>query len=191
MPLPSMLTFNELNGEEVKAVLTNRFADVMREVPYFARHLTMPRVRMTLRVELEIWADQPSPETVTIGDMCEVVLQDPVLKETIVGESVDSTAPGDGHPPDQIREWHGLPISAPAKGPKDIGGHLAISDQASPAADYEPIPGVSIRRTENNDPMFRYATIATIDQGPAGLSRGEMNRERFTMSRGVPPSRTK
>jgi hypothetical protein len=159
-------------------------------VPYFQRHITLPRVRMTLRVELQIWADQPSPETQYISDMLEVVYDQPVLVDAITAESVDSTAPTDGHPPDQVRELHGLPVSAPSRGPREVGGQIAVADQfGEPQPPEQSLAGLKIRRTGPADPISRYATVAVIDQGPAGLSYGQMNREPFQLSRGVPPKR--
>ena len=73
MPLPAMLTYNELNGDEVKHILENRFQQVIQGVPYFKPHITLPRVRMTLNVKLEVWADQPHPETVALTNTLTVV----------------------------------------------------------------------------------------------------------------------
>lgn len=184
MPLPSMLTYNELNGEEVKHVLENRFQDIMKEVPYFQKHLTLPRVKMTLQVRLEVWADQPAPETINIGNTLTVVFDEPRLIDTITAESVDSTAPGGGLPPDEVREQHGLPISQPAHGPRNIGGQIVIADQY-PALEGREVessfPGLKINRTGSGMidgmPTSANATVAKIDQGPAGLRMGQMNRD--------------
>jgi len=192
MPLPSMLCYNELDGSEVGHILERRFEQVMQSVPYFQRHITLPRVRMTLQVKLEIWADQPAPETLNIGDTLTVVLDEPVL-DTITAESVDSTAPGSGHPPDQLREMHGLPVSQPARGAREIGGQVAIGDQyPAPGAglegrEVEGLPGLKISRTGSGVidglPTARGATVALIDQGPAGLRANEMNREAWRFGR--------
>lgn len=191
MPLPSTLTFNELNGEEVRAVLENRFEQIMQQVPYFQRHLTLPRVKMTLSVKLEIWADQPQPETIKLGDALTVVYETQDEPDTLEAESVDSTAPvPGGHPPDQIREMHGLPISQPGPGPREIGGQFVTQDNYPPNApnqldgrEVEGLPGLKISRTGSGmiDGMASssHATIAKIDQGPAGLRMGQMNRDRW------------
>ena len=199
MPLPAMLTYNELDGSEVAHVLENRFEQVLKAVPYFQRHITLPRVRMTLSVKLEIWADQPSPETLHIGDTLTVVFDEPVLADTITAESVDSTAPGAGHPPDQIRERHGLPVSHPARGPREVGGQVAVSDQYAPTAhdgsgvqaldgrEVEGLPGLKISRTGSGMidgmPTSSHATVAKIDQGPAGLRQGRMDRDAWNFGR--------
>lgn len=189
MPLPSVLTFNELNGEEVKTVLENRFEQVMRQVPYFQRHLTFPRVRMTLSVKLEIWAEQLQPETVSLGNTLMVVYEPELQPETLEYEAVDSTAPvPGGHPPDQVREMHGLPISAPGPGPRDVGGHIATVDSYPPpnlldGREVQGLPGLKISRTGSGmiDGMATSAnaTVAKIDQGPAGLRVGQMNRDKW------------
>jgi hypothetical protein len=184
-----MLTFNELNGEEVKHVVGNRFEQFLDTVTHFQRHMTMPRLRITTQIKLEIWADQPSPDVVPLSDRFDVVVEHTEPAEVITGEAVDSTAPTDGHPPDQVREMHGLPLSAPSRGSREIGGQIAVADQYGEAQASESLTGLKIHRTGSADPMSGYATVAVIDQGPAGLSHGQMNREPFHLSRGVPSKR--
>jgi hypothetical protein len=178
MPRPSILTYNDLDGLEVREILENRIEQIFSEVPYFQKHLTLPRVRMTLNVKLEIWADQTHPETVSIGDSLTVVLDQPTLTEVFHAESVDSAAPGPGgHPPDKLREMHGLPISKPDKGDKDIGAQIAFADQETEPQERRPmLPGVEIKR---EGPV----TAVIIDPGPAGLSHGQFNREPLRFGR--------
>jgi hypothetical protein len=183
MPLPSSLTFNELNGEEVKQVLENRCVQILDGVPYFQTHITLPRVRITLNVKLEIWADQPHPDTVSIGDKFTVIVER-LPAEVIEAESVDTAAPvPGGHPPDKIREMHGLPISQPARGPQEVGGHITLSDSYLPleGREVEDRPGLKVNRTGSGMidgmPTSSRATVAKIDQGPAGLRAGRMDRE--------------
>lgn len=188
MPLPAMLTFNELNGEEVREILENRCRQVFERVPQFQRHITLPRVKITLNVKLELWADQPHPETMSIGDSLTVVVE--VEPDIIEAQSVDAAAPiAGGHPPDQIREIHGLGVSRPDRGAREIGAQIMIADQTSPT----PSPGqeikyagLTVRRNDMQrdphnfaDPISNYINYAEIDQGPAGLKRGEMNRMSF------------
>lgn len=181
MPQPAMLTFNELNGEEVREILENRCRDTFDRIPQFQRHMTLPRVRITLNVKLEVWADQPNPETINIGDSLTVVVDRP--PEIYRAQSVDTAAPiPGGHPPDQIREQHGLPTSRPSRGAQNIGAQFSIADEPieSPVVT-EPAPGVRITREAGG-------TVVELDQGPAGLQHGMMNRDRLTWKQqGVPP----
>lgn len=187
MALASMLTYNDLNGEEVRHVIENRVQQFFNEVTYFQRHMTMPRVRITTQVRMEVWADQPSPDVIPLNDRFDVVVersQEPM--ETISAEAVDSTSPNDGNPPDEVREMHGLPISTPTRGARSIGAHIGVADSFS-----EPtppmLPGLTVTRTgDRADSIARYATVAIIDAGPAGLAHGEMRRESFSLNRGVP-----
>ena len=181
---PSMLTFNELNGKEVKQILKNRCDDILEEVPYFQEHITLPRVRITFNVKCEIWADQPHPEQINIGESLTVILDEPVLRETITAESVDNAAPiPGGVPPDRIREMHGLPISTPQLGPQEVGGHITMSDayEGLEGREVEGRPGLKISRTGSGMidgmPTSAHATVAKIDSGPAGLRSGRMDRE--------------
>lgn len=187
-----MITYNELDGTEVAHVLQNRFQQVLLSVPYFQKHLTMPRVRVTLQVKLEFWADQPNPELVPLNDKFDVVVQrEAGIADTITAESVDCAAPiPGGHPPDQIREMHGLPISKPAYGAREIGGQLAITDRYEPleGREVEDTPGLKINRTGSGVidgmPTSANATVAKIDQGPAGLRSGQMRRDSWNFSKG-------
>jgi hypothetical protein len=198
MPLPSTLTYNELSGDEVAHVLEQRFRQVLDNVPYLQRHLTLPRVRMSLSVKLEIWADQPSPEVEMITDRLDVVTERAVPdnpSEIYEAESTASAAPGPGGaPPDKIRDEHGLPIAAAGRGPRSTGEHIVTSDQY-PAHDagldgreVEDLPGLKISRTGSGqiDGMATsgHATVAKIDQGPAGLRQGRMNRDAWQFGRG-------
>ena len=140
MQLPAMLTFNELNGEEIKEVLHNRFDQIMNGVPYFQR--------------------TRSPYQL-----------------------------GGNRPPDRIREMHGLPISKPTHGRAEIGGQIVIADQYSKldGQEVEGMPGLKVSRTGTGSidgmPTSSNATVAKIDQGPAGLRQGEMRRDAWHFGR--------
>ena len=185
MPLPSMLTYNELDGSEVAQIIQNRFEQFLASVPHFQPHITLPRVRITVNVKLEVWADQPAPESIPLSDKFDVVVERAPEIEIIEGEAVDSSAPiAGGQPADRIRELHGLPVTQPAHGPRNIGGQMQISDQVLEGAEIDAsLPGLKISRTGSGviDGMATSsnATIAKIDAGPAGLRSGAMNRERW------------
>jgi hypothetical protein len=92
---------------------------------------------------------------------------------------------------------HGLPIPQPARGPREFGGQVAVSDQhvTLDGAEVEDArrPGLKISRTGSGmlDGMTaaQHATIAKIDQGPAGLRMGMMNRESYQFGGGPTPHR--
>lgn len=183
MPMPSMVTYNELDGTEIAGVLRNRFNDFLAGVPYFQKHLTMPRCRISFQIKLEVWADQPQPDLIRVGDNFEVVIERPhEPAEVIEAESTDSTAPiPGGFPPDEIRDMHHLPITQPMRGRKEVGGHLIIADQPMlDGREVEAMPGIKISRTGSGmiDGMgtSANATVIKMDPGPAGLRSGMMNR---------------
>lgn len=196
MPLPSILTYNELDGSEVSLILQGRFQQILAAVPYLQRHLTLPRVRMKLEVTLEVWADQPTPDILKINDRVEVKVDGPEaeaaeLIETVEATSIDIAAPIEGgHPPGEIRAMHGLAIPTPGPGARNVGGHIATADHAAvlEGQEVEGRPGLTVSRTgtgmiggELAGP--RGATVAKIDQGPAGLRSGNMNRENWNFGR--------
>lgn len=176
MPLPAMETYNELNGAEVPQVVLKRFRQFLDTVPYFQKHLTLPRVRINVQIKLEVWADQPSPDIIPLGDRFEVLVEsEHPPTEIFTGESVDCSAPtSDGHPPDEIREMHGLAVTEPTRGPREIGGQVYISDQpVLENREVEGLPGLKVSRTGSGMidgmPTSANATVAKIDQGPDGL----------------------
>ena len=195
MPLAAILTYNELNGSEVAHVCSNRFHDFLGTVEYFRPHLTLPHVRITVNIKLEVYADLPHPDTIMLSVRFEVVVENAAPVDVITGESVDSTAPDRGHPPDQLREMHGLPVPQPTRGPREIGGQVAVSDQyvVLDGAEVEDArrPGLKVSRTGSGmlDGMAsaQNATIVKIDQGPAGLRQGMMKREEYHFGGGGKP----
>jgi hypothetical protein len=86
---------------------------------------------------------------------------------------------------------HGLAISQPGPGPRETGAHIATSDNY-PAnvpnqldgREVEGLPGLRVSRTGSGVidgmPTSSNATVAKIDQGPAGLRMGQMNRDRWS-----------
>lgn len=183
---PSIVTYNELDGSEVRHVIENRIEQFLGDVPYFQKHLTLPRVRVTVNVKLELWADQPSPEVHPLNDKFDIIVEREQSVEVIEGESVDSTAPiPGGQPADRIREMHGLPVFEPAPGPREVGGHIMTGDRAVSldGAEIEGMPGLKVSRTGSGsiDGMATSANavVAKIDSGPAGLRNGQMNRAQW------------
>lgn len=122
MKLSAEQVYDELNGEEVKAILLERVKTLLDGVPDFQRHLTLPRIRMFLNMRLEIYGRRvPLPNLVTDLtlrtseelDNLEVArdleAEDQVNADT--GAAVPGTPfDGTGDPPDQVREAHGLPV---------------------------------------------------------------------------------
>src|SRR5208282_6475830 len=115
MPRPSSVKYDELSGEEVKHILLERFKTILNGVPYLQRHLTLPRVRMSLNIMLEVYADQPTPEVLPIMDQFDILTDAPPVGTPVKIEIEDevSSAPKGGKPADQVREEHGLPLNIP------------------------------------------------------------------------------
>src|SRR5574340_1196764 len=106
MPLPTGATFNELDGEEAKHVLVERFRARLDEVPYLQRHITLPRLKMTVSVTLELYADQPTPERHHIDDQYNLI---------VLNDEVNASPSPGGKPPDQVRDEHDLPVHTPVR----------------------------------------------------------------------------
>ena len=176
MALPSQLVYNDLDGEEIKHILSQRFEALLEQVSYLRRHITLPRVKMTLQVHLDSWADQPNPERQTIFDSVEIRSEsdhmDDLAQPAFLTELADqlSAAPG-GQPPDKIREDHGLPVPTPMR------GTVAVEDyHESPEGKRVPMPAGGLVDRTGRAPERTNATVIVQDLGVAGLSRGQMNR---------------
>jgi hypothetical protein len=153
MPLSAEQVFNELTGEDVKEILMIRFADLLNSVNEFQRHLTLPRVQMSINIHMEVVGR--NPPTIDIDDEFVVRMKDQggvsasVTHELSAEISTNTDFPN-GQPPDQVREEHGLPIMVPKRGPFGI----------------EDVPEV---RTER----IKYAFNVTQDYGPQRARTGQ------------------
>lgn len=162
MPLPRSLTYNDLTGEEVKHILVQRMEQVLADVPYLQKHITLPRVKMTLHIELDCWADQSTRETKHIQDEVDVLGESYSLVT-----SVDSSPKGD--PPDKIREDHGLGVPTPRR------GAMAVEDTVE-GRRYQMPNGAIVDRTGANTKTQGNATVIEQDFGPARNGRPEVAR---------------
>ena len=156
MSLPTGAAFNELDGEEAKSVLIQRFRAKLDEVPYLQRHITLPRVKMSLLVQLSLYNDQPTPEVHEIADEFNLI---------VLTDSVNVSPTPGGHPPDRIRDDHGLQIPAQVKVDKlpfhaDVLGGKIVTNDA----------GLKFDRTGNAEILG--STFVTMDQGPARIAQG-------------------
>ena len=164
MALPKTLVYNDLTGEEVKHVLTERFISLLNDVPYLQRHITLPRVRMTLEVHLDCWAEQKHPERKTISDALEVRSERAVVEIDTIAEAIDTSAVIDaspkGEPPDKIRETYGLGVPTP------IRGQIATEDFVE-GRRIRMDNGAIVDRTGQVEDARPNATVVTQDFGPA------------------------
>lgn len=159
MPLPSEIVYNSLNGEEVLAILSARVIDVLNQVSEFKRHITFPRVRMVLTVQLDVHGRTPAilrldDDVVVISrhvdapsaaDFSEVL----DISVEINGDDLSET----GQAPDELRETHGLPTVQVRRG---AGGQL------------EDTPHFA-----RNVGGIKYAAFVDLDYGPARSRTGE------------------
>ena len=177
MALSSEQIYDELNGEEVKQILLTRLRDLLDTVADFQKHLTLPRVRASFKIRLEIYGrrnptlDLNNDLTLTlrhpVGDITlskELEAEDEVNADT--GVPVPGTPfDGTGSPPDQVREEHGLHVLEPVKDRAGITQQRPITwelpDQAkattpapTPPAPTPALPGGR-----------RYAAFHTLERG--------------------------
>jgi hypothetical protein len=187
MPLPKYLVYNDLSGDEVKHILAQRFDQLVGDVPYLQKHITLPRVKMTLQITLECWADQKYPDTRIINDAVEVRSEgsdaaDAILQSVIIGPrevTVDASRHGD--PPDKIREEHGLGVPTPTK------GKVAVEDVVEGRRVTMP-NGTVVDRT-GLDPQARSgSTVVHQDFGPAREGRRDMQRIQPPRGPVMPPN---
>lgn len=166
--LPSKQVYNELNGEEVIHIFMERLRQVLSSVPYLQRHITLPRVKLTLSAQLDVYADQPTPERHLVTDVFDVQSSSYDEGKSKGYHSIDLRSSVDssrkGQPADQIREEHNLPIPTPRLTVDSRGQKIAIEDSLE-RAEVELMPGITVDRTEK---VMR-GTFITQDLGRAGL----------------------
>jgi hypothetical protein len=176
MPLPRQLVYNDLSGEEVRHVLEERFSRLLSDVPYLQKHLTLPRVKMTLTVHLDVYADQPNPERHTIHNDLEVKSEgsepDSLVFSGDVTEVVNASPGIGGKPPDQIRDEHNLGIPVPTRG---SNLNVTTLEDRVEGRRITSSNGSVIDRT-GNAPERSGATVIVQDFGKAGLADGQFNR---------------
>jgi hypothetical protein len=184
MPLPRQLVYNDLTGEEVRHILLERVGQCLQQVPYLQRHLTLPRVKMTLQIHLDLYADQKAAERHTIEDSVEISSStslpaaEPIFSATI--EDSVNAAPGPGgKPPDQVRDEHGLGIPTPARGTLNV---TSLEDRVE-GRRMQMANGSVVDRTGQSE-LRPNATVVTQDFGKAGLAEGQFNRGDTPIPRG-------
>jgi hypothetical protein len=184
MPLAREAVFNELNGAEVKAILEQRVRQVLDQVPYLQKHLTLPRVRMRVTCELNCWADQAGSETHHISDDFTVRCENApsgAPDQVYSSEDVVDASPGperEGHrPPSAWRDEHGLPDAYPMRGAvatEDVflrpGENLPSQELPRLPEPEEPvrIPGLLVERGTHAG--ARDKTFMTLDRGGPSLT---------------------
>lgn len=170
MAVPSQLVYNDLDGEEVRHVLEDHFHRLLAGVSCLQRHLTLPRVKMSLQIHLDVWADQPTPERQTIVNEVEVMRPAGAAgaaEYAVLLEDTVNAAPG-GQPPDKIREDHGLPVPTPVR------GAIAVEDRVD-GRRMEMANGAVVDRTGKAKERSK-STVVIQDFGRAGLAEGAFNR---------------
>ena len=151
------MQFDELDGEEVKQILRQRFDQVLDQVPYLKKHITLPRVRITTQIQINCWADQQGSEDHVTRDEFTLGSERSGPPATFEARDVVDASPS-GSPPDQWRDEAG--IEKPSRMP------VVLPRQPVEAPDTA-IPGMEVRRGENLPPGFgiRSGTAASIDRG--------------------------
>lgn len=201
MKRPSILCYNDLNGEETAQVIVDEFTAVLADYPYFKPHLTFPRVRAIVHVELITEAEQPNAvPVVTIDREVDVRLSsyDPRLKYDTnhveatftIDSSPDPNTNGaytkGNAPPDTIRVDHGIEPTIQVQTFSADGRKLSIGDIKPSAPNIESLPPiVQLSEPQNNQGLGivvdrsgqstvrRNATVITQDPGPAGLANSD------------------
>lgn len=187
MALAREQKFDHLDGEEAKEILEQRFHQLLHQVPWLQRHLTLPYVRMILDVRFEFNYGGPNqtspPEIKTINDECVLISEStPAPSRTPIAgpantrprlfdeagnlvppsqftEKVDARGLT-GSEPDRVREEHGLPMPEPTRGP---------------VCTEDPNPALEVRRGFVRE-MGRPGTMAIIDKGPAFVDGGKYRK---------------
>ena len=198
MPLPREAVYNELNGEEVRQILRRRVDDLLSTVPYLQRHLTLPRVRMTVTIDLVVRADQQGGERHRIADDFTVRTEDTSAADEpsdvrLSGHDAVDAAPGPaGRPPGQIRDEFGLPDAVPTRGPVATHDEMVHGNDIPmpPDAAYGRLPTEQEKLTAYREKEERMRALAEPPAPPVTLPGVMVERGRrqthVTMDRGGP-----
>lgn len=143
--------------------------DLLDTVPDFHPHLTLPRVRMHLRVHLDIYGrrnpslDLENELTLTLRHpIADITLAKEMEAEDEVSADTGTAVPGTpfdgkGLAPDQIREEHELTILEPVRDRAGITQQRPIAVQPAPVTEIAPRPTLPGGR--------RYAAFHTLERG--------------------------
>jgi hypothetical protein len=183
MPLSAEQVYNELSGEEVKEILLIRCADLLNKVAEFQSHLTLPRVKMSIRIGLEVWGR--TPPTIEINDTLTVRMSDESIAQSNIdfsGEPVNEeleanisadTADESGQPPDEIRVEHGLPVLEPRRTPMGIQDVPVVREEGIKYAfNVTQDNGPMRNRTGTEGPAIGAEVIAQKGQGKSEVGPG-------------------
>lgn len=187
-PLSRDLIYNDLNGEECRAILLQRITTLLAICPMFVRHLTLPRVKMTVNITLEVFECEPPIRTLTdevvvrspgqLGEGVDDMTGLPLKPHVYDGKEVIDTF---NNAPDQIREEHGLPIATPTRHPltKQHVDVMVASGQPAP-----PLPAPGPPRVPYNVPVEEGQVRVTLDRG--GPVSTDTKGERQNYKQGTP-----
>ena len=120
--LPSILTYNDLNGEEATEIIMDWVHQLVKSHPLMQRHLTLPMA--DIHINLDIDVDMhiggavfgATPENLKIGG------------KTTLCARINAAPIDGGRPPDMVREQHNLPVSKPGYGSREVGSHMFMAD---------------------------------------------------------------
>jgi hypothetical protein len=183
--LPSNAAYNDLTGTEARQILEQRIGMVLDQVPYFQKHLTLPRLRMRIQVEIVLNAESPGGTVIPISDDFTVTSESPDHPDAVItSDDVIDASPGpprDGHkPPDQIRDEHGL--ERPPDRMSAVFDPRTAQRDLPPALPPTEIPGVRIERGSNLREGIRAGTLVTQDRGGPVMTGSTVEQPRFRNS---------
>jgi hypothetical protein len=151
--LPSNATYNDLNGKEATEILVDWFRQLLASQPLLQPHLTLPQAKLTLdigiSIDMYVGGSIPVASPPDRLDIAGAMTLSNELsggsvrtatalasergtehREQELTATVSTVASAGGLPPDQVREQHGLPITRPGYGPRDVGAHIFLADVA-------------------------------------------------------------
>jgi hypothetical protein len=177
MPLSSEQVYNDLTGADVKEILLIRFADLLNKVSEFRPQLTLPRVRMSLILHLDIVGR--NPPSLALADELIVRMHDqrvyregeseipavPVSHDLEAVINTNPDLPGEYQPPDQVRVEHGLPIMTPQRGPLGMEDVPIVREGVKYAFHVTQDYGPARARTGAEGPILGSEAISIKNQG--------------------------
>ena len=179
MNLPSIQSYDDINGSEALEILHTRFYGFLHTLPELQERFALTRVVMRLEISLDIWG--ASPPKKIYHDKLEIQITEPLppgWQEAQSTHSHEAIIDSRQNPPDQVREEHSLPLPRGIRG--QSGAFETQLQESSEEAKYPkppiPVPAALLPANQPNPnarQLGRRRYAAFVEQDYGSVQAGE------------------